>query len=304
VMTTGQYWGEEDNQGYDYYHPEYSLELREYTTHTDEPDSDLAPSLDRVPETSAIYPTGIAIEEVADSDYMTISFSSEHAMLWMAGLYDLSGSLALPLVRLYDPAGELVAERTLESGDSRLLFPFLEPDTYLLELTDSEGLGGPEHWFYVFHMVYDEDSALPAEEEPNDSTKQASPLELESGSLNGQALEWTSIQGRLDSEGDEDWFQVEAAKDAQFLTACSTSAWYGSLALPALEVYDAEGLLLGEAELDQDDWPNAELRNLPIQAGSYYLRIHDPEHSGPGAWWRAVFFTSPEIIDDADYYCG
>ena len=92
---------------------------------------------------------------------------------------------------------------------------------YMFELSDGDGGGSRDHWFYVFALIGDEDSSYPDEEESNDIAVLANPMEMED-LTNSADKEFTRgyMEGFTDGASDKDWFSFNAPYEENYAVMC------------------------------------------------------------------------------------
>lgn len=288
------------NPGY-----EYTVSLNAWSGHTDESDALDDPSVDvDITSGSSIYPVGVVLEEGGDVDYVDIEFNWEDAGLWVSGMADLGNSDAEPLVRLTTRDGDVLFSKEGLGPDGRGLYPNMTDGHTVLQLTDVDGDGGSNHWFFVFITAEDEGEAYPAEEEPNDESGGATVMDQEERTTS-DGLDYSVGygQGVLDPAGDVDWFRFEGATDGR-LVVCLNSSAYGASVAPTLEVYSSDGELLETAEGDPDtsSGGNTTIENLSMDRDLYYLAVRHPDDDGGlDAWYRFVLYVAD--FDVETYGC-
>lgn len=254
--------------------------------------------------------SGFLFESKGDSDWILAPHSRGGTNLYVDGNEDLSGSDADPLVRLWSTDGQLLGEKASFGPAEYLLYPHLDVGDYLVELVDGAGGGGPNHWGFA-HLIVREDSVgyeFDEDVEPNESPDEATPL-VTNGYKNSDAKPYLQSlgQGTLDTPDDVDVFALTTEFPKGGIVVCLVSSWYGSLVDPVLELVDEEGRVLASDEGDAD-YPNANLDNTDVTAGTWYVRVRAPlgAETGPGSWYRftayaASFSVSP--FEEGGYGC-
>lgn len=306
VEDRGTYYGEEAAGDPAY---AYTLSVETWDVHTRESDAADDPSLEFTVDGFNTYTAiGVLLAEDGDADYVRFSHGLTDGALWFYSMLDLSGSEADPRVRVYDEAGDLVLWREGVVGGDYAYHPAAGAGTYTVELDDSDSQGGALVWFFVFMMMRDNDGAYPVETESNDYMLTASPLTMnETETSSGSTYAYGQATGFIDSEGDEDWFEIPERPDAE-IALCITSSTAGSLVAPDVEVYDEAGTLVGSATGSEVVYPAARLDDVFMDAGPYYIRVHDPDgaYTGGGAFYRMVVYTADFDIyayEDGGYSC-
>ena len=302
VEDYGSYFGN-DPSGSSLYG--YSLYIEEWSRTTREEDSMENPLLGIDMENTNMWDSvGISIAEEGDHDYFTINYSAESPILEMHGVQNLDGSDLIPSIRLYNPAGEQIIERNGIGIDGIVKYPFMEAGSYLVEVFDQGGLGSLDHWTFLFPISRETSNEPNMEVEPNTDLASASsvPLNITSNS-NGNEYGYGYGSGHL-SIDDEDWFSVENPYDGGTLVVCMNTALYGSTLLPAIDVYDAEGILLESIQTDASTDPNAAINEISYDAGMYYIRVYNEsvlEEEKASNWYQFITYAASFI--PSSYSC-
>lgn len=298
VEDADPYWGTDTAYGARDY--SYQLLLQEWTANTSEPDGLDTPSTGiELTATNTWSARGVLIDEPGDTDWVQIRVSAPDMALVIDGNFELSGSEARPRARLLDGEGQLWSDRIDFGVDGIAYVPAIPEGDYFLELSDADGGGSENHWFFVHSIGRDQSSTYGYESEDNgpdgvpDALDQEE-LETDSGNLYTIAR----VEGLADAPGDEDRFSFRSDFDDGRIVVCLLSGYYGSTALPELEVVDDEGTVLGSVSADATGYPTAELDNLPAPTGDYTLRVlHGEDSLGqPSDWYRLfVYVASFEV---------
>ncbi len=293
--------------GVGYGHPEYGyqLTLEEWGDATAETDDADAPRLNLDLSDERIwYSAGVLVGEAGDADYIGIAHIQDGDNLYVDGNEDISGSDLAPLVRLWDPAGNLLGEKANVGPDEYLFYPRLAEGDYVIEVTDAGGDGGANAWMYT-HVIVRPDYdgyAFEAEAEPNADAGTASTLPFTTyQNSNGDDYQQAQGLGWIDTDGDEDWFLVDETYTDGGLVLCLMSGFYGSTVAPTVAVYDGDGNLLASDAGSATAYPTANLDNVSNDGTPRYLRVTG-DVSGPGAWYR--FYVYVASFDVADYGDG
>jgi hypothetical protein len=308
VEDVGEYSGEPPQGASDY---TYTLTLEEWGEAPSEPDSpeeaDYSLLLD---EERIWYSVGFLIEEAGDVDYFGLDSSIEDLVFYLDGNDNIEGSDISPQVRLVRSSDGAVLSDKLNVGlAGYMYYPHLQAGQYHVEITDAEGTGGPDHWFFLHVIGRVDSSSWSTEAEPNDSLEAAGELALTEYENSGGNLYSSGLfEGVADAVADEDWFMLEAPYDESWLVVCLSSTIWGSAATPSLEIYDSAGELLGSGAGDASDWPTSRVENVAVSAGTYYLRVVEPEgtDAGPGWWYRgSAYAASFEVStwEEGGYTC-
>ncbi len=305
VEDDATFYGEgEPEGGRDYV---YELQMSSWGRRTFEPDSFADPNESvEISAANSWNARGILLEEEGDIDYVALDFQLDGYDLFLDGNYDLQGSDADPRVRLLDAStGEVLRDKRQNGLAGSVWFPNLPQGQYVVELSDAAGGGGAAHWFYLHTLARENTDTYLWESEPNDGMVTAEALEQEELSTSSGNLYTVSRhQGLADSEGDEDWFEFESSYDDGRFVVCLTSTWYGSTTAPTVELYDAAGTLLSgvDGETDSAVYPTAEMANLDVPTGTYYIRVAHPEGVGgtAGDWYRMLVFVASFNVTEYD----
>ncbi len=298
VEDADPYWGTDAAHGARDYR--YELLLQEWTANTAEPDSAEAPATGiELVAPNSWSARGVLLEEPGDTDWVLVRVGAPDMALVIDGNFDLSGSDARPRARIFDTTGALWSDRVDFGLDGLAYVPAIPEGDYLVELSDAAGGGGANHWFFVHGIARDQNSTYTVEVEdngPDGVPNELDPEALETESGNPYTI--ARVEGLADGPGDEDWFSLRSEYSDGRIVVCLVSGFYGGTALPELEVWDAEGTLLGSVSSDGTGYPTAELDNLPAPVGDYSLRlVHDAAATGaPADWYRMyVYVASFEV---------
>ena len=184
-------------------------------------------------------------------------------------------------------------------------------DRYLLALSDEDGDGGDNEWFFVFLLQDGGDSAAPQESEDNNQPILATVLETTENAGSSGDYTFSEALGFADPtmtkdgvEADEDWYAIEAFDDG-YMVVCLSSAYYGSALTPDVAVIDPDGeTVLDEAEGDEDEYPTAAIENVEVNGGdTYYIKVTSPESAEgtPMEWYE--FFVYVADFEIGSYGC-
>ncbi|MEC7985875.1 MAG: PPC domain-containing protein [Myxococcota bacterium] len=274
----------------------YGLYLEEWQRHTRENDSMENPQLGIDMENTNMWDSvGVNIQEDGDMDYVSINYTADSPALQLSGVINLDGSDLYSLVNLYNDEGQLLSSQTEVGPSGTLRYPMMTPGTYLLEITDSGGLGSAEHWTFLFPIARDISVEYHQDTEPNDdnTTPTDLPLEVTSNS-NGNEYGFGYGVGSLGA-ADEDWFVVSNPYDDGTLVVCLASTLYGSTLSPSIDIYDAGLNLLGSQISDPNSDPNAAIDSISYNAGDYYIRIYTEEvlvEESHSNWYQFITFAA------------
>jgi len=281
---------------------------------------------------------GVLIDEPGEVDYVAVLFDNDNlttendldpegnlytwdqGLFTVAGLRDLRGSDATPYVQIYSPDDEIVSTGVDVGPAQTMKYGALTQGQYILALSDAEGGGGPNHWFYVLLLGENQGDNIPFEEEENGTSALANPIETtEITKENGQRFSQGSVQGFVNSEGDNDWFTISAPEDAtgdnsegkaaQWVVLCANSQLWGSSATPTVRIYDSAGSTIGEAVSDGEGEPNVRIENIEIEPGEELTIQVDAgvdSEGAPDEWYRMkVFIAGFEVksYENGGYVC-
>jgi hypothetical protein len=281
---------------------------------------------------------GVLIDEPGQVDYLAVRFDNEDmnpevdvdpegvpytwddGIFFVDGVEDLRGSDATPAIQILSP-DDLVVSSGIDVGPAGYMkYPALSPGEWIVALSDADGGGGPNHWYFLLLNADHAGDNLPFEEEDNNSDSTANAIDstdTENGS--GNQFSQGSVQGFVDGPGDNDWFTMSAPEDAsgtdtegnpaQWVVVCANSHVWGSSANPSLTIYDASGAVLAEADTSADAAPNATIENIQIQPGEQIsIQVNSGSESlgAPDEWYRMkVFIASFEVLsyEEGGYSC-
>jgi hypothetical protein len=270
---------------------------------------------------------GVLIDEPGEVDYIAVLFDNENldplidkdpegnpytwtnGLLRVAGVEDLTGSDATPMVTLLSPEDVEVAHSENIGPANTMKYPAITTGQWIIAATDADGGGGPNHWFYLLLNADNEGDNIPWEVEENGMASVATPIPTtDTTNPSGKAFSQGAIQGFVNEAGDNDWFSMSAPADnagdidgepAQWVVVCANSHLWGAASSPRITVYDASGSVLGESETDPDGNPNVEIKNLVIEPGeTINVQVnHGAESTGAAdEWYRMkVFIASFEV---------
>ncbi len=294
---------DEKNGGSDF---SYVLNVQDYGSAPDEPDSIESAGADRDVKSGYLYPVPILLEEEGDTDFIDVNLPYGNCPVLVRGSANLDGTDATPRVRLYSAEAQLLLDLDNLGTDGVALYPDVDGGKAVIEAMDAEEGGGDNHWFFAIVSVYDEgysttiegqDVDYQVDTEPNDLLEEAqllaqTDLETDSDSEYSAAFVW----GTQDWEGDDDWYAFHA-EAGWYLNAWGTSDYNGSLMDPAIEIYDSSGALLTTWYDGYDSAPDL-YDQLIETSGTHYMRIYDEtaaaEGGAPYFYRFSVYVTSFE----------
>ena len=114
-------------------------------------------------------------------------------------------------------------------------------------------------------------------------------------STSGRVLVDGSIAGRLESDGDQDWFGVSLTAGRRYSFSLSTVPAGGGLADPFLSLYSSAGVLLGT---DDDSGPGLDslLTYTPNSNGTFYLGSSSFGANGIGAYTLSIRAVDAPVV--------
>lgn len=250
----------------------YTLSVQSYGDGGDEPDSlqDAGLSAD-ITGPNLFSPLPVAFSDADDRDHCAISLPATDAPLYLYTMQNDDGSAATPLLRLYDSAGNLVLQAEDPPRDAGIQLLANQDDRYVLEVSDASGSAGPDHWAWVFVIAGDPGDGNPREQEPNDATDSATPLDLGDQQPDSGTYLAGYAQGALDTPGDLDTFALDLPEEL-YITVALGAQSYGGLLQPRLQILDASGTAV--ETIDSTPGTDEGALNLgPFPAGTWYLQI-------------------------------
>jgi hypothetical protein len=219
---------------------------------------------------STNYTIGGTLETDGDEDWIRVPVVVGE-VLRLYG-FPNTGTQARPSVRVMMP-DTTTPIRTYTAltwaTDDRGYVPVLETGDYYLQVTDENGNGGFDHWYFLHAAKNEPEEDFRAEVEPNDSI----PEDL--GFASGVTAN-TTIWGRIGSAGDEDHYGFTAASGDR-LTVRFERSEFGETTNPVVTVVDSLGVeLTSAAWTGDDDSPAISLETLP-SAGQWTVIITEAD---------------------------
>ncbi len=155
---------------------EYTISIATWGQHTEEDDAldDPGLSID-VDSANSYYAIGVALEEENDVDYVELNLPYDDNRFYVLGQLDVLDGVK-PQVRLHSEDGETLMDVSPISDGRLGYYPSTQDGDYILELSDEDGDGGDNEWFFVFLLQDGGDSASPVEDEDNGLPILATPL--------------------------------------------------------------------------------------------------------------------------------
>jgi len=303
IEDVSTYYGSEPQYGSPNF--AYEITLNEFGRHTVEDDAQDSPNVSVTVEViNSWYTVGTLIQEDGDSDWVQVVLEQDGAELRVDGMSDLGASSATPLVRIYDTDGTLIAEKASVGPEDYVMYPSLPRGTYSVELTDENGAGASDAWYFAFILAMDPAEQYVEEIEPNDVESLATEIALtETDTDNGNLYSYGNQQGYADTAGDVDWFVVEQPYDEATMILCLNGAPYGSLGVQDIAIYDDTGELLASVEGDENLDPTAVIDDLTVGPGTYYYAVTNADDAvgSIGEWYRIVTYLAEFV--PSSYSC-
>lgn len=289
----------------------YELQLKPFGGATSEPDGPLEPSSTVALTTgTSIYAVGVRLEEDGDADWITVEHTLDGRPVDLFGHASIPGSPARARVRLHD-ADDTVLMQKDDLGDDGHASSFSLPaGTYRVEATDVLGRGGADHWYVLYVRTYEEGASqaffgtpvYEHEQEPNDEAALTSPYTVvQATTSSGATYQVQYIEGRLDPEGDEDWFPVTTSGEHQVSVRCFAGD-FGSLAELRVELWD------GDLELTPPDqgvqqtafWYYVYNVEVPLP-GTTHVRIRARDEGASGLWGPGAYYRCQILQAEFDF---
>ena len=273
---------------------------------------------------------GVLIDEPGQVDYVAVLFDNDNLdpgvdtdvegnpYTWNDGIFvidgvaDLRGSDATPAVQILSP-DDLVVSTGIDVGPvGPMAYPALSPGEWIVALSDADGGGGSNHWYFVLMNADNKGDNIPFEEEPNNNAATANPIDTtDTENGGGNPFSQGSVQGFVNGAGDNDWYTMSApeaatgtdeeGEEAQWVVVCANSTLWGSSATPRLTLYGEDGAILAEAETSESATPNVRIENAQIMPGEQISIQVNPgveSEGAPDEWYRMkVFIASFEVLD-------
>ncbi|MFT5686555.1 MAG: hypothetical protein ACI8RZ_007511 [Myxococcota bacterium] len=308
VEDNGTYVGE---SAYGDNRYEYAISIATWGQHTEDEDAADDPGLSiDMDSANSYYAIGVALEEEGDIDYVELNMAFDNNRFYVLGQVDVLDGVN-PQVKLHTEDGETLMDVAPLSGGASAYYPATQDGDYILELSDEDGDGGDNEWFFVFLLQDGGDSASPVEDEDNGLPILATPLEFTENSNSSGDYTVSNVLGFADPtkgkdgyEVDEDWYSIEAFDDG-FLVVCLSSSYYGSAITPTLSLIEQDGTtVLEEVEGSEDEYPTAVIENVEVIGGdTYYVKVTNPEDAtgSPMEWYEFTLYVADFSI--GNYGC-
>jgi hypothetical protein len=278
----------------------YTVALQEWGATTFEPDSAESPQYTIDLDTSRIWSTvGALLESDGDVDYIGLEVRGivGGELLFVDGNQDMEGSDLRSRIRLLDSSGRAYTDKLDVGPSDYALVPFVEPGSYVLEISDIAGTGGDKHWTFLHVISRPDDwngSEFQQEVEGNDLLSTAETLVQTDGETSsGNLYTFSSVYGRADSTDDEDWYSFNAGYGGNFFGFCLNSASLGGGVSPQVDLYDGSGALV-QTWTGTSANPNLYVANESLADGDWFVRVSptDGTGGGPGDWYAFTLYVA------------
>lgn len=273
---------------------EYTVTVLSPSSVPDEPDSLLSTGKEVSVDTpNSWFAIPVASETAGDVDYVKLTLPDVDADLYVAAAEHIESSAYQPRVTLYNADATAVMEApTVRPSDGRAYLA-APGTTYLLGVDDAGGASGPSVGAWLFVAVSEPGYGNPRETEPNDDQGTADVLPLDD--QNPDAGFWYAgfAQGRIDPDGDEDWYSFQSTDDA-YIKVAFGAAIYGSLLDAEVQVLDGADTVVAEDRYDGLEDPSA-ASAMKLPAGNYRVRVRgidDGPPGGEGSYYRLAVHVS------------
>jgi hypothetical protein len=281
---------------------DYTLQLRAFTSITDETDAIDDPSVDiDFDDANTIYAVGVNLADAGDTDFIDVAIPWDRGPIEIAGMAEIPGSDLDATVGIWDGDVKLASKESLGPDGWAYYFDTHE-GTYHVSITDDGGGGGPDFWTVLFFRTREDDYyGIEFESEPDDDVANAQDLPTTTQQTSdGTDYEQVNLHAFVDVAADEDWFSVDADADDYVTVYCSEDV-FGSFADTSLEVVDIDGTtVLDSADEGNDRAPDV-VNAGPLDAGgTVYLHFTDAGGaSGPSAYTYCNVYVTPfEVVTD------
>jgi len=283
---------------------EYTLSLTEFSAVTSERGD--PPVLDLTTGTT-VSRRGVRIERAGDIDEIELRAPFDGRLLQItAGTGVLRSDLTVSATLERDGI-TLMQQPDLKAGTYGMILSSQE-GPYRLLITDRDGEGGDDAWTVVYARTYDEgasvsfwgtSSYLP-EAEPNDTTEQATPLDLlPQTTTSGLDYDAAYFEGTLGAADDVDAFTFPA-RAGDLLTLRCYADRFGSIADLTLDLLGPQDVDPVESVDAYTPWSAPQLYNHEAdRTGDWRVAIRSEDGAhGVAAWWRCQVIVTDWIVDE------
>lgn len=272
----------------------YGLELTSFSANTAEGGDPLLVELETG---TRISRRGVLIGNPGDADQLVLRAPFAGQVLQVSAT-GANGSQLVADVSFELDGELLMRQRDLRSGSYGQVLQSVADD-YLVTVTDAAGGGSADHWTVLYFRTYDPGASVTfwgttvyePEEEPNDDDVTANVL-LRSDQTTTTGLNWSGafLEGRIDGEGDSDWFKFTIDPGNLFTIRCYADR-FGSLVDLGLEIL-RDDLSPIETVSDYDVWSAPQRYNLEGGEARYVRVFAEDDSFGPGAYYRCTVVES------------
>jgi len=219
---------------------------------------------------STNYTLGGNLEADGDQDWIRVPVLAGE-VLRLYG-FPNTGTVARPAVQVIMPDATTPI-RTYTglswATEDRGFVPVLEDGDYYLKVTDENGTGGFDHWYFLHAAKNEPEEGFVAEVEPNDTTGEDLGF---AGGTSATARIW----GRIGAPGDADRFTLNAAAGDR-VTVRFERTDHGETTNPVVTLVDDQGTELTSGAWDGDPKnPAITLEALPT-AGAWDVVITEAD---------------------------
>ncbi len=247
------------------------------------------------------YTFPVILEEAGDTDYVLYELPYDDTWLYVYLADRVDSSELDPLVEVYNEEGELVVQKRSPTVDDVAIVPGTLGDRYVVSVTDLRGGGGDDYWGICFTQVSGDGEIDPRELEPNDSTDQATVIDLEDQEPDSGVWNQGGGLGYIDTATDVDLWAFEVDSSGRYITIALLAQQYGGLLQARIELLDSTGAVMDTVDSPVGDDEYA--YNLgPYDTGTWYVRVSPVPDAvvsgGEGYFYRIVTNVSSFTFDE------
>jgi hypothetical protein len=272
----------------------YELRLTTFTATTSESGD---PLLVELADGNRISRRGVLIDSEGDSDELVLRAPYDGEVLQVTAT-DAAGSALVADVSFSLGGDVVMRQPDLGTGNYGMVLDSVSDD-YVVTVTDASGNGSQDHWTVLYFRTYEPDASVSfwgvtpyePEDEPNDDRETAEFITRTDESTSTGLL-WSGgfVEGRIDAEGDIDWYNFTIAPGNLLTVRCYADR-FGSLVDLGFELLDGDGTSL-QVVNDYDEWSAPQVFNVE-GAEARYLRVFGEDAGfGPSAWYRCTLIES------------
>jgi hypothetical protein len=273
----------------------YSVGISSFTALALETDSMASPNVDLdLEDGNTIWSVGIKLDDPGDSDWLAVNLVPAGEPLEVWGQADDYGSSIDLEVRLYDPTGTLISDKSSVGPDGYLSYFHPASGSYTVEATDVDGAGADDAWAVLAIRTYEPGDTIPffadnvytRETEPNDGAASANTIPTVDQSASG-IDETARFEGELLVVGDVDSYAFDVPAGDEVSLRCFVDR-FGSLADLAVQLLDPN--LVDVTPAGQGSDPTS---------GEYYVyNVVAPD----GGTWTVQLSSEDASFGPQDYY--